>query len=284
MKIGIGLPNQVRDVRPEILPEWARRAERAGFSALGTVGRISYPSVMDTVALAAAAGATSTVGLISTVMIAPTWPATLLAKEVASIDAVSGGRLTLGLGLGLRADDFTVEGLGPTGLGKRFDQDIETYERLWDGGKVEGSENPAVPASTRRVPMLFGGMVQASFDRAARHGEGYLAASVSAERAGLMFENARKTWRAAGRSGEPRLVAIAYFVFADVDKGRASVHDYYSLGGARMADSIAAGVSGGADAVRATRAAFEDIGADELIFNPTTDDIDEIGRLADTVL
>ena len=55
---------------------------------------------MDTVALAAAAGATSTIGLISNIMIAPVWPAALLAKEVAGIDAVSGNRLTLGIGLG----------------------------------------------------------------------------------------------------------------------------------------------------------------------------------------
>ena len=75
MKIGIGLPNQVRNVRPTVIPEWARRSEEAGFSSLGTVGRIAYPGVMDTVALAAAAGATTTIGLISNILIAPVWPA-----------------------------------------------------------------------------------------------------------------------------------------------------------------------------------------------------------------
>jgi hypothetical protein len=57
MKIGIGLPNQVRDVRPTVIPEWASQAEKAGFSTLGTVGRFAYPGVMNTVALAAAAPA-----------------------------------------------------------------------------------------------------------------------------------------------------------------------------------------------------------------------------------
>ncbi|MEU3080408.1 MULTISPECIES: LLM class flavin-dependent oxidoreductase [Streptomyces] len=65
MKIGIGIPNQIRDVKADVIPEWARRAEDAGFSTLGSVGRIAYPGVMDTVALAAAAGATSRIGLIS---------------------------------------------------------------------------------------------------------------------------------------------------------------------------------------------------------------------------
>ena len=59
MRIGIGLPNQVRDVRAAVIPAWARRAEEAGFATLGTTGRIAYPGVMDTVALAAAAGATT---------------------------------------------------------------------------------------------------------------------------------------------------------------------------------------------------------------------------------
>lgn len=93
MKIGVGLPNQVRNVRPVVIPEWASRAEKAEFSTLGSVGRVAYPGVMDTVALAASAGATSTIGLISNILIAPAWPPVLLAKEAAGIDAVSGGRL-----------------------------------------------------------------------------------------------------------------------------------------------------------------------------------------------
>ena len=112
MKIGIGLPNQVRDVRPRVIPEWAAAAEEAGFSTLGTVGRVAYPGVMDTVALAAAAGVTSRIGLLSSVLIAPVWPATLLAKEAAGIDGISGGRLTLGVGVGGRPDDFVADGHG----------------------------------------------------------------------------------------------------------------------------------------------------------------------------
>jgi alkanesulfonate monooxygenase SsuD/methylene tetrahydromethanopterin reductase-like flavin-dependent oxidoreductase (luciferase family) len=109
MKIGIGPPNQVRDVHPAVIPGWAARAEEAGFAALGSLGRIAYPGVMDTVALAAAAGATTTIALISNILVAPVWPPVLLAKEAAGIDGISGGRLTLGLGTGGRPDDFVVE-------------------------------------------------------------------------------------------------------------------------------------------------------------------------------
>src|SRR5882724_8824111 len=130
MKIGIGIPNQVRNMRPQIIPVWAVRAERAGFSRLGTVGRIAYPGVMDTVALAAAAGATSTIGLLSNLPIGPVWPPALYAKEIAGIDAVSGGRLTLGLGTSGRPDDFMVDGLAARGLG-RLEHDLEVYHEVW---------------------------------------------------------------------------------------------------------------------------------------------------------
>lgn len=283
MKIGIGLPNQVRDVRAAVIPAWAARAEEAGFSTLGTVGRIAYPGVMDTVTLAAAAGATSSIGLISNVMLATVWPAALLAKELAGIDGVSGGRLTVGIGIGSRPDDFVVDGLGPKGLGKRIDKDLQTYRALWTGQPVGGGDNPAVPAGGREVPMLFGGMAPASFARMAKWGQGYIGASVPPEWVAGSFDQARAAWREAGREGTPRLVAIAYFALGDAGKGRANVRDYYSVMG-DFADQVAAGLSGTPDAVRATVTGFADLGADELIFNPGTDDIDEIDRLADIVL
>ena len=109
MKIGIGLPNQIRDVNPAIIPQWAVRAEDAGFSTLATVGRTAYPGVMDTVALAGAAAVTRSIALSSNVMLTTVWPGALLAKELAGIDGMSGGRLTLGVGIGGdRPDDFVV--------------------------------------------------------------------------------------------------------------------------------------------------------------------------------
>ncbi|MEV4596232.1 LLM class flavin-dependent oxidoreductase [Amycolatopsis sp. NPDC049253] len=177
MKIGIGIPNQVRDVRPQVIPAWAAQAEAAGFSSLGTVGRIAYPGVMDTVALAAAAGATKSIGLMSGVMLATVWPAPLLAKELAAIDGVSGGRLTAGFGIGLRPDDFVVDGLGPKGLGARIDRDPETYRSVWAGQPVGGGDNPGVPAGTREVPMVFGGIAPTSFKRMAKWGQGYVGTS-----------------------------------------------------------------------------------------------------------
>ncbi|MFJ3672507.1 LLM class flavin-dependent oxidoreductase [Streptomyces sp. NPDC090106] len=284
VKIGIGLPNQIRDVRPDVVPAWARNAEEAGFSSLGSLGRIAYPGVMDTVALAAAAGATQRIGLISTLLLAPVWPPVLLAKEVAGIDAVSGGRLTLGLGLGGRADDFVVDGLGPRGTGKRLDQDIETYRSVWRGEIPPGCDNPAVPEGTREVPLLFGGMAQVSFDRVARAGQGYIGPSAAPGLIAPLFDRARAAWQEAGRAGAPHLVALAYYALGDEERGRANVHDYYLPAGPEGARARAAEVSGGADAVRTTVKAYEELGVDELILIPTVDDLDEVARLADVVL
>ncbi|WP_394427109.1 LLM class flavin-dependent oxidoreductase [Streptomyces sp. SGAir0957] len=284
MKIGIGIPNQIRDVRADVIPEWARRAEDAGFASLGSVGRVAYPGVMDTVALAAAAGATRSIGLISNVLLGPVWPAHMLAKEAQSIDGVSGGRLTLGIGLGGRPDDFVVEGLGPRGTGKRLDRDVETYKSVWRGETPAGCDNPLVPKGSREVPLLFGGMVQASFNRVARSGRGYIGASVPAHMIAGAFDGVRTAWKEAGREGSPYLVAIAYFAVADTEGGRANVYDYYSTAGADTAGFIASAVSGGGEEIKKTVREFEEIGADELILNPTSDDVDEILRVADVVL
>ncbi|ANN16658.1 MmcJ protein [Amycolatopsis orientalis] len=284
MKIGIGLPNQVRDMRPAVLPTWAARSEEAGFSTLGTVGRIAYPGVMDTVALAAAAGATSRIGLISNVLLGTVWPPVLLAKEIAGIDGVSGGRLTLGVGIGGRTDDFVAEGLGPKGLGKRIDADLEVYRDVWAGEPVGGGDNAAVPPGTRQVPLLFGGFAPKALARMAKWGEGYVGGSMPPEMVSGAFEQARTAWREAGREGEPRLVAITYFALGEPDTGRAKVRDYYGNMGAESAEFIASGVRTTPEAVRDAVKAFGDIGADELIFNPATDELDDIARLAELVL
>ncbi|MGP4048432.1 LLM class flavin-dependent oxidoreductase [Streptomyces sp. 2A115] len=284
MKIGVGLPNQVREMDPSIIPAWASQAETAGFSSLGTVGRIAYPGLMDTVALAAAAGATSTIGLISNVMLTPVWPAELLAKEVAGIDAVSGNRLTLGIGLGSRPDDYVVDGRGPRGTGKRLDHDLEVYRSVWRGETADGASNPLVPTGTREVPLMFGGMAPASFERVARWGEGYIGPSVPAEMAAQAFDAARSSWKNAGREGSPRLVAIAYYVFSDAEQGRANVRNYYSSADEPVMDIVDSAICTGPDAIRSAVRAYSELGVDEIIFNPALADIDEVARLADIVL
>ena len=114
MDIGIGLPNTVPDTEGRTLIDWARQAEEAGFSTLGTIGRLVYQSYEELIALSAAAAVTSRIRLTTGVLLAPLYANhELFAKQAASLDRLSGGRLVLGLGLGGRDDDFTASGLPP---------------------------------------------------------------------------------------------------------------------------------------------------------------------------
>lgn len=281
MKIGIGLPNQVRDVTAATLPRWAALAEKAGFSTLATTGRYAYPGVSDTVALAAAAGATTTIGLLSAVLLAPTWPGALLAKEVAGIDGISGGRLTLGVGVGSREDEFTVPGLGLHGRGARLEADLATYREIWGGAPVGGGPNPAVPAGTRHVPMLFGGYSARALERMVRWGEGYIGGSLPLAMTAPSFEAARRAWREAGRQGAPKLVVLAYFALADPETGQANLQDFYRLAPEHIAANAVLYTT--PKMIKQAVGDYTALGLDEIIFVPATDALEEIPRLADLV-
>ena len=115
MEIGIGLPNTVPGTEGQTLVEWAKQSEEAGFSTLGTIGRLVYPNYEELIALSAAAAVTSRIRLTTGVLLAPLYANhELFAKQAASLDRLSGGRLVLGLGLGGRDDDFTASGLPTT--------------------------------------------------------------------------------------------------------------------------------------------------------------------------
>ena len=175
MKIGIGLPNPVPGTPGPLLVDWARRAEQRGFTGLATIDRVAYPSFDSLSTLAAAAGATTAIALQTNVLLAPVYPAALLAKSAASIDQLSGGRLTLGLAPGGRADDYAAVGRDFHTRGRDFDAALKLLHQVWRGEPVEGSAKPLCPTPVRgdRVPTLIGGTSDRAVQRAVEWAAGY---------------------------------------------------------------------------------------------------------------
>jgi alkanesulfonate monooxygenase SsuD/methylene tetrahydromethanopterin reductase-like flavin-dependent oxidoreductase (luciferase family) len=283
MDIGIGLPNTL-PIAGLSIADWARRAEIRGFSSLATIDRIVYPSTDSLTTLAVAAGATSTIGLFTNILLAPVYPALWLAKATASLDAMSHGRLTLGLGVGGRADDFAAMGRPFNRRGRLMDESLDLLRRAWAGEEVTGDEFPVVPAHTRAgPPVLIGGNTDAAVRRTVRYGQGWTAAGGGPDMAAPMVEKVRRAWREAGREQEPRIAALVYFGLGDPEASRASLRSYYGFLG-EWVDAVVEGTVRSANGAKEVARAYADIGVTELVFDPTVASVDEVDRLADAVL
>jgi alkanesulfonate monooxygenase SsuD/methylene tetrahydromethanopterin reductase-like flavin-dependent oxidoreductase (luciferase family) len=285
MRIGIGLPNPVPDTDGKTLVAWAQRAEGAGFSSLATIDRIVYPSYDSLISLAAAAAVTERIGLMTNILIAPLRDEVLLAKEAASVDRLSGGRLTLGLAAGGRRDDFDVVGHGFTTRGRRFDEQLETMGRVWRGEELSDTGQPSVPLPGREVPILIGGSTDKAVERTIKYGIGYTAGGGGPDRMAPIAEKVRRSWSESGREGAPRLVALSYFALGPRAKEGSAryLKAYYGYLG-EWADRIAESAPTTSAELKPLTTKFEDIGVDELMMDPTVSELDQIDRLADALL
>jgi alkanesulfonate monooxygenase SsuD/methylene tetrahydromethanopterin reductase-like flavin-dependent oxidoreductase (luciferase family) len=287
MKIGIGLPNPIPGTEGRLIVKWARRAEEHGFSTLATIDRIAYPSYESLVVLAAAAGATEKIGLLTNVLLGPLRNPVLLAKESASLDRLSGGRFTLGTSVGSREDDFALVGVEYKNRGKLWDQSLELMHKIWGGEPVEGTDKPVGPTPTNghSVPMLIGGTSDKSLERMVRYGIGWTVGGGGPDRVAPMVEKVRQAWKASGKPGEPYLVALNYFGLGpNAEEGIAAyLGHYYSFIGP-WAQGMAAGTPRTPEALRDTAKRFEEVGFNELIFDPTIANLDQVDLLAEAVL
>jgi alkanesulfonate monooxygenase SsuD/methylene tetrahydromethanopterin reductase-like flavin-dependent oxidoreductase (luciferase family) len=284
MRIGIGLPNTLTVPGPTVV-DWARKAEERGFQSLATIDRIVYPSYDSLTTLAVAAGATSRVTLFSNILLGPVYPPVWLAKATASLDALSGGRLLLGLGVGGRPDDFAAMDRPFEQRGKLMDGTLDLLHRAWAGEEITGDDVAVGPAPARgnRVPVLMGGTSDAAIRRTVQQAEGWTAGGGGPELAAPVIEKVREAWRAAGRDGEPRFGALVYFGLGDEAESRASLLSYYGFLG-EWAERIASSAIRTAADARAVARRYADIGVTDLAFDPTIAALDEIDRLADAVL
>ncbi len=277
MDVAIGLPNAVPGTKGEQLVEWARRAEARGFSSLGTVDRVVYDNYEPLTALAAAAAVTERIGLCTSVLLGPlhTNPAGL-AKQALSVNALSGGRFTLGIGLGARDDDYEVSGVSLSGRGARLDAILERVTELWSKQEV----GPTVSGAPK---LLVGGHADASFARAARFADGWVASGTGPDQYAAGAAKAKQAWTQAGREGEPRTLALAYFSLGDraEQDANANLGHYYAWLGAEVAQMIVGAAAKDPDTIKRTLAAYEAAGCDELILFPSSNDPTQVDLLAD---
>jgi alkanesulfonate monooxygenase SsuD/methylene tetrahydromethanopterin reductase-like flavin-dependent oxidoreductase (luciferase family) len=278
MEIGIGLPNAVRGVGRDGIVEWARRAEEAGFSTLGTIDRIAYPNYESLISLAAAAAVTERIRLATDILVSPVRTNTaLLAKQAATIDQLSGGRLVLGLAVGGREDDFQVSHADFHSRGRAFDAQLRELNEIW-AGDVVGPD----PADGKRPTLLIGGSSDVAFRRAAEHGDGWTMGGGTPDQFSQSLAKLRELWSSAGRAGQPKTMALCYFVLGDGAEqiAQQSLGDYYAWLG-EYTQQVVQSAAKDADTIKGYLSAFEQAGVDEVICFPASADPAQVEMLAE---
>jgi alkanesulfonate monooxygenase SsuD/methylene tetrahydromethanopterin reductase-like flavin-dependent oxidoreductase (luciferase family) len=276
MRVGIGLPNTVPGTQGGQMRDWAVRADAAGFSTLGTIDRLLYGNHESLIALSFAAAVTERIGLLTSILLAPLRSnAALLAKQAGSLNTLSGGRLTLGLAVGGREDDYEASGLDFQRRGELFDRQLDDMRRFWDD-KAVGFSAPEV---------VIGGRSAATFRRAAQW-EGWMMGGGAPDTFPPEIEKLEAAWAAAGRDGKPRQMSLAYFALGDDarEQARRYITDYYAFLGPEAAEGFAASIPADPESIRGVVDAFAAAGCDELVWFPTASDPAQVELLAEVVL
>lgn len=289
MRIGVALPTAVPSVDRASIITWARAAEDAGFSSLAAPDRLTFVNYEPLIALSAVAAVTERIELMTDILLAPLHVnAAMLAKQAATLDHLSQGRLTLGLGVGGNSEDFEVSGLDYHTRGRVFEQQLKQLRTFWDGEAVGPTSGEVVgpsPYDGRRLPILIGGHADAAYRRASEYGDGW----ASADRPEQFVEGAAKmraAWANAGRSGAAKLLATFYFSLGETELrvAESNLLRFYSAVSPRSKEWVLRSLARGADGVLEAITTFKQAGADEVICVPTSTDPAELERLAEIAL
>ncbi len=280
MQVGVGLPSTVPGAQGQLIIEWACRADKGPFSSLGILDRLVYDSYDPLITLGTVAGVTHRVKLATTIVIGPLHNNALLAKTAASLDALSGGRLVLGLAVGARKEDYAAAGVDYRDRGKRLSEQLSSLRSLWEdyhiGPITVRSGGPA---------LLVGGLSDQGYARMVRYADGYVHGGGPPRAFARAADKAYAAWNDAGRPGKPQLWAQGYFALGDDavrEAGYRYLKDYYAFTGP-FAERIAAGLLTSPQAVAQFIRGYQDAGCDELVLFPTVPDLAQLDRLAKVI-
>lgn len=285
MDIGIGLPSTISGVPARLILEWSAAAERAGFSTLGVIDRIVYANFDPLPTLAAAAAVTERIRLTTAILIGPyRGNGALLAKQLATVDNLSDGRLSVGIAVGPREDDYEATGSSFRERGRAFDRQLAELRAVW-AGEPRGHAGPIGPHPVQAggPPLLIGGNAAATFRRVAQFGAGWIFGGGGPAAFAAGADQAGRAWRAAGRAGQPRLVVNAYVSLGQHAKDHAHgyLSDYYRFLGKVISGQIADSALTSPKAVTDAVTGYADVGCDELILFPCDPDPTQVSLIAE---
>jgi probable F420-dependent oxidoreductase len=225
--IGLCFVNPASQIEPAYVTNAARRCEDMGLHSLWVIDRIVYDNLEPLTFLAAAAAVTKKIRLGTSVLLAGVRHPVLLAKTIATLDFLSGGRVTLGIGFGSRENDFSAVGVPFEGRGSRAEEGTKLMKRLWTEEKVSHKgrffhvDNLTIgpkPLQSPHPPIWTGGGAEIALKRAGRLADGYICGSSAIQDFPAIWEKISGFALAAGR--DPNKIEKAALTFMAIDDNK----------------------------------------------------------------
>ncbi|MEH6549200.1 MAG: LLM class flavin-dependent oxidoreductase [Pseudomonadales bacterium] len=291
MKIGICLPYMKPEYDREALFQWCRRIDEGPFHSLSCGERITGYTYDMRVMLSAAAVLTERVRINTTLYVLPMHNAVQVAKEIATLDVLSGGRVDMTIGVGGREKDYQAVGASFYKRHQRMEQQVAEMRSIWaQQPPFEGADPVGpIPLQSGGPKILVGAMGPKSMARCARYADGIYAFSMNGEKHEIdkMFNMADDAWRQAGRDSKPYRLGGFWYTLAQeqaANKLQSYVFDYLQIAGDEIARMVADTMTRHSEAeVMAGLDAMEAAGCEELFMVPATAEIAEVDRLAEII-
>jgi len=294
--IGLAWVNPAPLTKPENVVNFAKKCEAMGCHSMWTIDRIAYDNLEPLTVLAAAAGATQKIRLGTSVLLGNLRHASHAAKIVATLDFISNGRVTLGLGFGSRENDYRAVEIPFEHRGSRAVEQVQLMKRLWTEdnvtfkGKFYNVENLSVgpkPIQKPHPPIWTGGSAEVALKRAGSWADGFICGSSAIPEFPSTWEKIASYAKAAGRDPNKISKAGLTFMAIDEDQSKAvkTVEDYVMRYYGRLRADVANTSLVGAPAAIAERiGAFLSRGLDTLIIGVADPDPRQLDLFGENVL
>lgn len=291
MKVGMTLPIMEPGCDRAMLETWSRTVDEGPFSSLAFGERMAFDNP-DTIALLGATAAwTKRVRLVTTIIIAQLHDPIMLAKALATADMLSLGRVSVGLGLGGREEDYRAAGAD---LSLKTNAEVarraKIMKRVWAGEKIVDTIEPVGPPPVQKggPELLAGAQGPKSTRLAATWADGIsgFTFDLNMQAQKEAFDLARTAFQEAGRPA-PRLATAFWFAIGENARPQVQKHLRHYMNWVDK-DALEAmlptvGFAGNAAELKEVLKRIADLGADETMLIPTSDDLDQVKRAADII-